>query len=1325
MTITEPLAVKTIAPDQLIGYRDYLLGVWADIGKFDPPASPTPLTPEQTRQQLTNRFHQDFTTTDVSGAPANELLIPILERVLTDPTPTGFGLPASALPTRLPDESARDYLDALIATSGKTPTELGLRCRVDLTRPDAAISSSVQENIATLLGFFRDSFQSKPDPFHTAPDIRHDTIIPFWLHGVAPFFLEYEEWVQHSATFFPENAFSMLRSLRADHLAAYARMRPPSDHWYAWFQKAAALFDDIQKAVEQISQGEYPSALNLLDDTKRGADELIEERTSDNLVVPYDVTTPMKARKAFVVTDKPSLLKFELYLSFADSDDNPTPYHFPGHDDYFTAAMVLYAGYFYYLWRSDVQLALGRFTEAVRPLLPFVGERLGSAELDDPSGYVVDPISIFIYQYQTFPYTLWRPDKPLDPSNFEGWINPPGIAALLHNVDVNFMRLRLGNALLEWADTLYRADDESSARARELYKAVLWLHRDDPNISPSWDALSPPPAPPLNSAVASQISRARAGFIKMEAGLNYFGLTTDMVPVQRYRALKDQADRYAALAVAAERDFLVAMANLEQLSIDKIRTSNILAKAQAQQSIAGEQRQIAEYNVAVASQQVDAVQKQIDAKKAEIANHDSFFGQWSDFISGAASTVTSVFKTAKGSPTGDVSGQITSGIAAEMGSGSADSAGLLGLGAGASVLAGYGLFLYVGYSTLSSMASADMTRTSELKRLQEVTMPLAQGNVTAREREVVIAQLQETVAGADIELARGLISFNEQRLLNTEFWASVAGILQRVLRRYLDLGAWSAWLAERALAFEQNRELHIVRMDYHISSLQDVTSGDLLQADLAELEAARISGERALVPFTCSISMVEEFPLAFGALKAQGSCTFSTTEAALRSFFPGTYGHRIRDVRVVARTAPAGARVRGTLANHGISLASVDESLTSRAMLRFPDATAVSETNLGGPPDPRLTEVLGPFEGTGLDTTWTLDLDSAASGGSWDAVTDVVIEIEGLARYAESLRVTHNTARAAQPPAYRFIMMSARAFAGDDLAALKKTGSGSVTLDFREFPFPIGEKNRTVSNVAVLLPGAKGKPVNAHLHLSAPQPVDIDFPIGDNIALSNGRPLRLPGSTTPAAPLNAGIGAPVEQSWSIQIDGSPDADLTNVVDLVVGIDYAANLPNLPTLSEGSAGADVRWAQYLLVRRTMTYDEVDGKFGAVTKRAVQKFQRNCGLLDDGIVGPLTWFALDGERARPPKLERGAQGEVVRKLQSALNQGRGKFAPSANPILKVDGIFGSVTESAVKGAQDYNHITKDGIVWLQTWAIPTRAADQVLAELCGVPGPGPGG
>src|SRR5947209_2252666 len=102
-----------------------------------------------------------------------------------------------------------------------------------------------------------------------------------------------------------------------------------------------------------------------------------------------------------------------------------------------------------------------------------------------------------------------------------------------------------------------------------------------------------------------------------------------------------------------------------------------------------------------------------------------------------------------------------------------------------------------------------------------------------------------------------------------------------------------------------------------------------------------------------------------------------------------------------------------------------------------------------------------------------------------------------------------------------------------------------------------------------------------------------------------------------------------------------------------------------TISEGARGPTVSWLQYLLVRRTLSDNQVDGVFGPVTKAAVKQFQGAEHIDVDGVVGPATWLALGGDGPEPPTLSQGSHGAVVKKLQTAPNEGRGGLAPSANP------------------------------------------------------------
>ncbi len=109
---------------------------------------------------------------------------------------------------------------------------------------------------------------------------------------------------------------------------------------------------------------------------------------------------------------------------------------------------------------------------------------------------------------------------------------------------------------------------------------------------------------------------------------------------------------------------------------------------------------------------------------------------------------------------------------------------------------------------------------------------------------------------------------------------------------------------------------------------------------------------------------------------------------------------------------------------------------------------------------------------------------------------------------------------------------------------------------------------------------------------------------------------------------NAGYGSLVEDGiFGVSTDTAlkqfqKDRNLT--VDGVVGSQtWEALLP--PTIGQGSRGDDVESLQMTL--NEMGYFlVVDGIFGSNTEAAVKGFQKNSRLEVDGIVGPLTWYAL---------------------------------------------------------------------------------------------------
>jgi peptidoglycan hydrolase-like protein with peptidoglycan-binding domain len=127
----------------------------------------------------------------------------------------------------------------------------------------------------------------------------------------------------------------------------------------------------------------------------------------------------------------------------------------------------------------------------------------------------------------------------------------------------------------------------------------------------------------------------------------------------------------------------------------------------------------------------------------------------------------------------------------------------------------------------------------------------------------------------------------------------------------------------------------------------------------------------------------------------------------------------------------------------------------------------------------------------------------------------------------------------------------------------------------------------------------------------------------------------------------------------------------------------------PLEQVGSTGEDVRTVQYLVTAQGHPTG-VDGDFGPLTKAAVEAFQSSRGLGVDGSVGPQTWPQLIIE------VQQGSSGDAVRAVQSQIHS-RGD---GANQI-SIDGIFGPVTDGAVRAFQTLLGLSVDGIVGPQTW------------------------
>lgn len=140
-----------------------------------------------------------------------------------------------------------------------------------------------------------------------------------------------------------------------------------------------------------------------------------------------------------------------------------------------------------------------------------------------------------------------------------------------------------------------------------------------------------------------------------------------------------------------------------------------------------------------------------------------------------------------------------------------------------------------------------------------------------------------------------------------------------------------------------------------------------------------------------------------------------------------------------------------------------------------------------------------------------------------------------------------------------------------------------------------------------------------------------------------------------------------------------------------------NWASFQRVTDKTSVPEVAAIQYLLKARGYYSYKVDGIFGFQTEKAVRAFQKAARLKVDGIAGPQTLAKL------VVPLKRGAKGDSVRALQTALNTIIADSEVLNNNPIKVDGIFGAQTEAMVRAFQSVVELKQDGVVGPQTWCV----------------------
>lgn len=456
----------------------------------------------------------------------------------------------------------------------------------------------------------------------------------------------------------------------------------------------------------------------------------------------------------------------------------------------------------------------------------------------------------------------------------------------------------------------------------------------------------------------------------------------------RYPVLIDRAKQLVGLAQQIEAAFLATLekADAERYGILKARQDLSLAKAGVRlQTLRVKE---AEGGVQLAELQKDRAQIQVEHYAELLDTGQSEFETASLVLLGLAAA--------------EYTGAVIASLTTSFGMKRAEAFGFGGqaLTTAASLLAQWG-----SYERREEEWEFSKTLAEQDVRIGAQGVKIAEDHVRVVEQERVIAEMQA-------DHAKEVIDFLSTKFTNVELYDWMSGVLEGVYSFFLQEATAMAQLATSQLAFErQEVPPPYIQADYWEAPADGFGSSDgkapdrrgltgsarLLQ-DIYQLDQYAFATNQRKLQLTKTISLAQMAPAEFQRFRETGVMRFDTPMEMFDRDFPGHYLRLIRRVRTstIALIPPAQG-IRATLSTTGMSRVVIGGDIfqtvianhgpQSVALSSPRDATGLFELE-------QQPEMLLPFEGLGVATSWEFRLPRAANLIDYRTIADVLVTIE-------------------------------------------------------------------------------------------------------------------------------------------------------------------------------------------------------------------------------------------------------------------------------------------------------------------------------------------
>ncbi|MFL5656558.1 MAG: hypothetical protein ACJ8CB_20560, partial [Ktedonobacteraceae bacterium] len=302
------------------------------------------------------------------------------------------------------------------------------------------------------------------------------------------------------------------------------------------------------------------------------------------------------------------------------------------------------------------------------------------------------------------------------------------------------------------------------------------------------------------------------------------------------------------------------------------------------------------------------------------------------------------------------------------------------------------------------------------QELQQVEKQIdnAKAELANAQREL---EIHYTTMTQNLEIAAFLRSKFSSQDLYTWMSARLSGLYFQAYRLAYDM----ARSAERALQYELGTDDSFISFGHWDNLKKGLLAGESLMLELNRMDKAFLDRDRRRLQIQKNISLQRTMPAALADLKAKGACEFELSEALFDRDFPG---HYFRTIKTLAVTINAQADdidgIHATLIELGDKVLLQPDADAVRFLLHLDGATepdtskvrtnwaanqqiAISRVDNDGDSGMFVLDFIFdnryfPFEGTGVVSTWRLEMPKDTNRFDLNTIQDVVIRLKYSAK---------------------------------------------------------------------------------------------------------------------------------------------------------------------------------------------------------------------------------------------------------------------------------------------------------------------------------------